>query len=81
MSLEYDAIFLESRFVGDVEKGMRNEFPVLDVKESRRLAEKSLTWVRGQGNLALYEGLVKVGLEYAIRQYQESGSEGSTEEF
>lgn len=81
MSLEYNAIFLESRFVSDIEKGVKDKFSDLDVKESRKLAEKSLAWIRGRGNSALYEGLVKVGLEYAIQQYQKSRSEGPTEEF
>lgn len=81
MSLEYDAIFLEKRLVSDIEKGVKDKFSGLDVKESRKLAEESLTWIRGRGNSVLYEGLVKVGLEYAIQQYQKSRSEGPTEEF
>ena len=75
MVLEYKATFKETDLIRDIATGIKNKFTGLSVEDSRAIATKALEGIVTQGNHALYEGLTSLGVGYAIRIYEKSGSE------
>ncbi|MEK6875083.1 MAG: hypothetical protein AABX30_00160 [Nanoarchaeota archaeon] len=72
MNLEYKTTFSETGLIRDIGAKIQDKFPILDVEESRRLAQESLRKITSQGDSALYQALVNLGSEQAIESYRKS---------
>ncbi|MDO8508981.1 MAG: hypothetical protein Q7S27_04830 [Nanoarchaeota archaeon] len=86
MGIEYGTIihritFKESELVSDIAKELRDKHPALDERESLKLAQNSLNGLRRDYDESLYKGLVREGVNYGVKLYGESGSEGPVEDF
>lgn len=66
MALEYKASFKESDLIDDISEKLRKRFSKLNDEEIKKLVENSMDYLNKQGNCALYNGLIKEGLNYAI---------------
>ena len=72
MDLEFKAKFSEIGLIRDILPQIQDRFPQLSIEESLRLAQESLRKITSEGDSALYMAVVKLGLDYAINDYQKS---------
>lgn len=72
MTLEYKVEFKESDLIKDIRERLERKFPQLslDHQRSQNFAVRALEELKEQGSNAVYEGLVKLGEEAAMRDYQ-----------
>lgn len=77
MDLEYNLRFKKSDLIKEISEGITKKigYEYVDVNGSRRWAERSLDNIRTQGNSALYDMLVKEGIETAIKLIKDEPAE------
>ena len=67
MDLKYKASFKEGDLKDSISESLMNRHPSLSSVELSELVGSSIKSIKNQGNLALYDGLVKLGIDYAER--------------
>jgi hypothetical protein len=71
MTLEYNLGIKESDLFYSIFDGIKNQLPGLDNGEITKLTYSSINYIKKQGNSALVEGLVNVGVNCAKKNYSE----------
>lgn len=66
MDLKYEASFKEKDLINDLSEKIFKQSEYLGREASQRWAERCINYIKTQGNSALYQGLIKIAMEWVM---------------